>query len=76
MPEPPSGPPSRFSLLFVVLRGGFAGFVAAAVLELLYIFVGTNVHVVAPGYVYRAVRWTARTSSRSPASTGFAPSST
>lgn len=54
MPEPPSGPPSRFSLLFVVLRGGFAGFVAAAVLELLYIFVGTNVHVVAPGYVYRA----------------------
>ncbi len=56
MPEPPSGPVSRFSLLYAVLHGGLAGFVAASVLELLYIFVGTNVHVVAPGYVYRAAR--------------------
>ena len=53
MPESPSG---RASLVFAVLRGGLTGFLCAAVLELLYIFVGSNVHVVAPGYVYRAAR--------------------
>ena len=59
MPVSPSGParpPSRLSLLFAACRGGLTGFVAAALVEVLYVFVGTNVHVVAPGYVYRSAR--------------------
>ena len=59
MPVSPIGPgrPAwRLSLLFAALRGGLTGFVAAALLEALYVFVGTNVHVVAPGYVYRSAR--------------------
>ena len=59
MPAPPSGPArpaSRFALPYAVFYGGLFGLVSAAALEFLYIFVGSNVHVVAPGYVYRCAR--------------------
>ncbi|HVS39686.1 MAG TPA: tyrosine-protein phosphatase [Gemmataceae bacterium] len=52
----PSRPASRFSLLFTILRGGLAGLVASWAVELVYIFVGSNVHVVAPGAVYRSAQ--------------------
>jgi protein-tyrosine phosphatase family protein len=55
-PDDPTRPPSRFSLLYTVLRGGLAGFVVAWALELVYIFIGPNVHVVAPGAVYRSAQ--------------------
>ena len=59
MPATPSGPKrrgSRFSPLYAVLQGGLAGFVAAWAVELVYIFLGPNVHVVAPGAVYRSAQ--------------------
>ncbi len=59
MPASPSGPQrpaSRFSLLYAVLRGGLAGFVAAWAVELVAIFLGSNVHIVAPGAVYRCAQ--------------------
>ena len=59
MPATPSGSPrprSRFSLLYAVLQGGLAGLVAAGAVELVYIFIGPNVHVVAPGAVYRSAQ--------------------
>jgi hypothetical protein len=46
----------RLSLLYAVLRGCLAGFVAAWTIEILYMFLGTNVHVVAAGEVYRCAR--------------------
>jgi hypothetical protein len=55
MPADPS-PPSRFSLLYALLRGCLAGFVVAWALELVYMFIGPNVHVVAPGAVYRSAQ--------------------
>ena len=56
IPRNRRGPASRFSLLYAVLRGGVAGFIAAWAVELLYIFIGPNVHVVAPGAVYRSAQ--------------------
>jgi hypothetical protein len=59
MPATQSGPlrpASRFSLLYAVLRVCVAGFVAAWAIEILYMFLGTNVHVVAAGEVYRCAR--------------------
>ena len=52
----PVRPAPRFSLLYAVLRGCLAGFVAAWTIEILYTFLGTNVHVVAAGEVYRCAR--------------------
>ena len=52
----PTCPGRRFSLLYAVLRGCVIGFVAAWTVEILYMFVGTNVHVVAAGAVYRCAR--------------------
>jgi hypothetical protein len=52
----PARPASCFSLFYAVLRGCVAGFVAAWAMEILYIFLGTNVHVVAAGEVYRCAR--------------------
>ena len=52
----PARPASRFSLLYAILRGCVTGFVAAWAIEILYIFLGTNVHVVAAGAVYRCAR--------------------
>jgi Tyrosine phosphatase family len=52
----PARPASRLSPLYAVLRGCAAGFVAAWTIEILYMFLGTNVHVVAAGEVYRCAR--------------------
>ena len=52
----PTCPGRRFSLLYAVLRGCVIGFVAAWTVEILYMFIGTNVHVVAAGAVYRCAR--------------------
>jgi Tyrosine phosphatase family len=52
----PARPASRFSPLYAVFRGCVAGFVAAWTIEILYMFLGTNVHVVAAGEVYRCAR--------------------
>ncbi len=52
----PVRPASRLSLLYAILRGCVAGLVAAWTLEILYMFLGTNVHVVAAGAVYRCAR--------------------
>jgi hypothetical protein len=52
----PARPASRFSPLYAVFRGCVAGFVAAWTIEILYMFLGTNIHVVAAGEVYRSAR--------------------
>ncbi len=59
MPATPRGlqpKRSRFALLYAVLRGGLAGFIAAWAVELVWIFIGPNVHVVVPGAVYRSAQ--------------------
>jgi Tyrosine phosphatase family len=59
MPDTPNGPTrpvSRFSLLYAVLRGCLAGLIAAVSVEAVYVFIGSNVHVAAPGAVYRCAR--------------------
>ncbi len=56
MPVTQSGPASPFSPLYAVLRGCAAGFIAAWAVEVLYMFLGANVHVVAAGEVYRCAR--------------------
>lgn len=55
-PGNPPRPPRRFPLFFPVLRGCLAGLIAAAAMEVLYIFLGANVHVVADGAVYRSAQ--------------------
>ncbi len=55
-PREPIRPASRFSLLYAVFRGALAGFIAAWAVELVWIFLGPNVHVVAPGAVYRSAQ--------------------
>jgi predicted protein tyrosine phosphatase len=55
-PPSPKRPAPRFSLLAPVLRGCLAGFVAAWAIEAVYIFLGSNVHVVADGAVYRSAQ--------------------